>query len=197
MAAFKLLKATFLDVNYENSLLTYTLYALYFGLVAVQTNLAPPKKVKSGMIQSSLVQASVAAMQNPMGCNSKGDNGHYPLPRLSVSSRSTSVVASMDTTGDLSALHSVMKWKTVVAVFVVVVAFLVGGGLTFRALEQPFKSNQMDSITLEKALFLRRHPCVTPAELEALIKVSVAGGVCECVHLCVCVWVNGEWHDEW
>uniref|UniRef100_A0A673YYA1 Potassium channel, subfamily K, member 10b n=1 Tax=Salmo trutta TaxID=8032 RepID=A0A673YYA1_SALTR len=172
MTAFKLLKATFLDVNYENCLLTYTLYALYFGLVAVQTNLAPPKKVKSGMIQSSLVQASVAAMQNPMGCNSKGDNGHCPLPRLSVSSRSTSVVASMVTTGDLSA-HSVMKWKTVVAVFVVVVAFLVGGGLAFRALEQPFKSNQMDSITLEKALFLQRHPCVTPAELEALIKHAI------------------------
>uniref|UniRef100_A0A4W5N0F1 Potassium channel, subfamily K, member 10b n=1 Tax=Hucho hucho TaxID=62062 RepID=A0A4W5N0F1_9TELE len=110
---------------------------------------------------------------NPMGCNSKGANGHCPLPRLSVSSRSASVVASMDTTGDLSALHSVMKWKTVVAVFVVVVAFLVGGGLAFRALEQPFESNQKDSITLEKALFLRRHPCVTPTELEALIKHAI------------------------
>uniref|UniRef100_A0A8C7HK22 Potassium channel, subfamily K, member 10b n=2 Tax=Oncorhynchus kisutch TaxID=8019 RepID=A0A8C7HK22_ONCKI len=149
MTTFKLLKATFSDVNYENRLLTYTLYALYFGLVGVQTNLAPPKKVQSGMIQSSLVQASVAAI----------------------------VVASMDTTGDLSALHSVMKWKTVVAVFVVVVAFLVGGGLAFRALEQPFESKQKDSITLEKTLFLQRHPCVTPPELEALIKVSVADAV--------------------
>ncbi|KAK6304583.1 hypothetical protein J4Q44_G00251690 [Coregonus suidteri] len=125
------------------------------------------------MIQSSLVQASVAAMQNPMGCYPKGTNGHCPLPRLSVSSRSASVVASMDTTGDLSALHSVMKWKTVVAVFVVVVAFLVGGGLAFRAMEQPFESNQKDSITLEKASFLRRHPCVTPTELEALIKHAI------------------------
>ncbi|XP_035607870.1 potassium channel subfamily K member 10-like isoform X1 [Oncorhynchus keta] len=141
--------------------------------VGVQTNLAPPKKVQSGMIQSSLVHASVAAMQNPMGCNSKGANSHSPLPRLSVSSRSASVVASMDTTGDLSAHHSVMKWKTVVAVFVVVVAFLVVGGLAFRALEQPFESNQKDSITLEKTLFLRRHPCVTPPELEALIKHAI------------------------
>ncbi|XP_029543706.1 potassium channel subfamily K member 10-like isoform X1 [Oncorhynchus nerka] len=141
--------------------------------VAVQTNLVPPKKVQSGMVQSSPVQASVAAMQNPMGCDPKGANGHCPLPRLSVSSRSASVVASMDTTGDLLALHSVMKWKTVVAVFVVVVAYLVGGGLAFRALEQPFESNQKDSITLEKALFLQRHRCVMPAELEALIKHSI------------------------
>uniref|UniRef100_A0A8C7MIT0 Potassium channel, subfamily K, member 10b n=1 Tax=Oncorhynchus kisutch TaxID=8019 RepID=A0A8C7MIT0_ONCKI len=71
-----------------------------------------------------------------------------------------------------------MKWKTVVAVFVVVVAFLVGGGLAFRALEQPFESKQKDSITLEKTLFLQRHPCVTPPELEALIKVNaVSTGV--------------------
>ena len=140
--------------------------------VTVQTNLEPPNKVQSEMIQSSLVQASVAAMHNPMGCDFKA-NGHCPLPRLSISSRSASVVASMDASTDgLAALHSVMKWKTVVAVFVVVVFYLVAGGLAFQALEKPFESNQKDSITLEKASFLLRHRCVTPAELEALIKVS-------------------------
>ncbi|XP_061896814.1 potassium channel subfamily K member 10-like [Entelurus aequoreus] len=143
--------------------------------VAVQTNLAPPKKAQSGMVKSSLVQASVATMQNPMGCEPKA-NGHCALPRLSISSRSASVVASMDASCDgstgLAALHSVMKWKTVLAVFVVVVLYLVCGGLAFRALEQPFESDQKTSITMEKASFLARHPCVTPDELEALIKVS-------------------------
>ncbi|KAM4625853.1 potassium channel subfamily K member 10b [Polymixia lowei] len=142
--------------------------------VAIQTNLAPPKKVQPGMVKSSLVQASVTAMQNPTGCDVKA-NGHCPLPRLSISSRSASVVASMDAgyDGSLAALHSVMKWKTVVAVFVVVVFYLVCGGLAFRALEQPFESNQKTSITMEKASFLQRHPCVTPDELEALIKHAI------------------------
>ncbi|XP_067239532.1 potassium channel subfamily K member 10a [Chanodichthys erythropterus] len=131
--------------------------------VPVQTNLVPPKKVQSGMLQSSLVQASVATMQNPMGCT---------LPRLSVS-RPASMVASMEAVADGSALLTVMKWKTVLAVFVVVVAYLVAGGLVFRALEQPFESNQKDTITFKKATFLQKHPCVTPDELEELIKHSV------------------------
>ncbi|XP_051729954.1 potassium channel subfamily K member 10a isoform X2 [Ctenopharyngodon idella] len=131
--------------------------------VPVQTNLVPPKKVQPGMLQSSLVQASVATMQNPMGCT---------LPRLSVS-RPASMVASMEAVADGSALLTVMKWKTVLAVFVVVVAYLVAGGLVFRAMEQPFESNQKDTITLKKAAFLQKHPCVTPDELEELIKHSV------------------------
>lgn len=114
------------------------------------------------MLQSSLVQASVATMQNPMGCS---------LPRLSVS-RPASMVASMEAGADGSALLTVMKWKTVLAVFVVVVIYLVAGGLAFRALEQPFERNQKDTITAEKATFLQKHPCVTPDELEILIKVT-------------------------
>ncbi|XP_023663491.1 potassium channel subfamily K member 10 [Paramormyrops kingsleyae] len=138
--------------------------------VPVQTNVTP-KKVKSGMLQSSLVQASVATMQNPMGCEVK-PHRHCSLPRLSVSSRSgMAVVASMDSDG--STLHTVMKWKTVLAVFVVVVVYLVVGGLVFRALEQPFESNQKDTITQEKSVFLQKHPCVTPDELEALIQHSI------------------------
>lgn len=133
-----------------------------FPTVEVQTNLMPPKKVQPGMLQSSLVQASVATMQNPMGCS---------LPRLSVS-RPASMVASMEAGADGSALMSVMKWKTVLAVFVVVVIYLVAGGLAFRAFEQPFERNQKVTITTEKAAFLQKHPCVTPDELEILIKVS-------------------------
>ena len=107
------------------------------------------------MAKSTLVQASVATMQNPMGVDPKA-NGHCPLPRLSISSRSASVVASMDAScdGTFAVLHTVMKWKTVLAVFIVVVLYLVCGGLAFRALEQPFESNQKTSITFEKASFL-------------------------------------------
>ncbi|MCI4382509.1 hypothetical protein PGIGA_G00015870 [Pangasianodon gigas] len=140
--------------------------------VVVQTNLAHPKKPQPGVVQSSLVQASVAAMQNPMGCEAKA-NEHCPLPRLSISSRSASIVTSMDAVADGSYLHSVMKWKTVLAVFVVVVLYLVGGGLVFQALEQPFESDQKNTITQEKALFLQGNPCVSPSELEALIKHSI------------------------
>uniref|UniRef100_A0A667YXU5 Potassium channel, subfamily K, member 10b n=1 Tax=Myripristis murdjan TaxID=586833 RepID=A0A667YXU5_9TELE len=145
-----------------------------FFPVAVQTNLAPPKKAQSGLAKSSLVQASVATMQNPVGCDLKA-NGHCPLPRLSISSRSASVVASMDAScdGSAAALHSVMKWKTVLAVFVVVLLYLVCGGLAFWALEQPFETDQKTSITMEKASFLERHPCVTSEELEALIKHTI------------------------
>ncbi|XP_022070480.1 potassium channel subfamily K member 10b isoform X1 [Acanthochromis polyacanthus] len=142
--------------------------------VAVQTNLVPPKKAQPGVVKSSLVQASVATMQNPMGCDPKA-NGHCPLPRLSISSRSASMVASMDASfdGSTTVLHSVMKWKTVVAVFVVVVLYLVCGGLAFRALEQPFESSQKTSITLEKAKFLERYPCVIPLELDAIIEHAI------------------------
>ncbi|XP_029981953.1 potassium channel subfamily K member 10b isoform X2 [Sphaeramia orbicularis] len=142
--------------------------------MAVQTNLVPPKKSQPGMVKSSLVQASVATMQNPMGCDPKA-NGHCPLPRLSISSRSASVVASMDTScdGAASALHSVMKWKTVLAVFIVVLLYLICGGLTFEALEQWYEKKLKDSIALEKTTFLEKHPCVTSDDLEALIKHAV------------------------
>ncbi|KAI4905464.1 hypothetical protein NFI96_028091 [Prochilodus magdalenae] len=131
-----------------------------------------PKKTQPGAAQATLVQASVTAIQNPVCCEQKGSD-HCPLPRLSISSRSASIVPNMDTGVDGSALHSVMKWKTVLAVFVVVVVYLVVGGLAFQALEQPFESDQKNTITQEKALFLQRNPCVLPNELEALIEHAV------------------------
>lgn len=110
----------------------------------------------------------------PPVCQPKGaTNGHYPAPRLSISSRAT-VVARMEGAPQ-GGLRTVMKWKTVVAIFVVVVVYLVTGGLVFRALEQPFESSQKNTIALEKAEFLRDHVCVSPQELETLIQVSRAG----------------------
>lgn len=73
-------------------------------------------------------------------------------------------------------LQTVMKWKTVVAIFVVVVVYLVTGGLVFRALEQPFESSQKNTIAMEKAEFLRDHVCVSPQELETLIQVRWGRG---------------------
>lgn len=133
--------------------------------MAVQTNLVPPKKMQPGMLQSSLVHASVATMQNPMGC---------ALPRLSVASRPATMVTSMEVVADGSAPFTIMKLKTVMAVFVVVVAYLVAGGLVFQALEQPFENNQKITITAEKAAFLQKHPCVSPDDLEAIIKVRTS-----------------------
>uniref|UniRef100_A0A452TLF7 Potassium two pore domain channel subfamily K member 10 n=1 Tax=Ursus maritimus TaxID=29073 RepID=A0A452TLF7_URSMA len=105
----------------------------------------------------------------PPVCQPKGAaNGHYAAPRLSISSRAT-VVARMEGASQ-GGLQTVMKWKTVVAIFVVVVVYLVTGGLVFRALEQPFESSQKNTIALEKAEFLRDHICVSPQELETLIQ---------------------------
>lgn len=151
--------------RHETAVCHADVMCLSFVSVEVQTNLVPPKKVQPGMLQSSLVQASVATMQNPMGCS---------LPRLSVSCRPPSVVASMEAVADGSAPFTMMKLKTVLAVFVVVVAYLVAGGLVFQALEQPFENNQKITITAEKAAFLQKHPCVSSDELEAIIKVREA-----------------------
>lgn len=68
--------------------------------------------------------------------------------------------------------HKVMDWRAVVAIFFVVVVYLVAGGLVFRALEQPFESRQKNAIASEKAVFLQEHVCVTELELETLIQVG-------------------------
>ncbi|XP_053545394.1 potassium channel subfamily K member 10 [Bombina bombina] len=90
---------------------------------------------------------------------------------MSICSRAT-VVSTMDNTSS-GGLRSVMKWKTVLAIFVVVVVYLVSGGLVFRALEQPFESNQKNTIAQEKADFLRDHPCVTQRDLDDLLQKAI------------------------
>lgn len=107
----------------------------------------------------------------PSACDPETDKPpeHHSAPRLSISSPRTAVIASMETPSQ--GLQTVMKWKTVVAIFVVVVAYLVTGGLVFRALEQPEESRQKIRIASDKAEFLQEHTCVSLEELEALIKV--------------------------
>ncbi|XP_067847969.1 potassium channel subfamily K member 10-like [Heptranchias perlo] len=111
----------------------------------------------------------VAVQSTVQACDPK-TNGHYPVSRLSISSRTT-VVASMDSGPQTS--PTVMKWKTVLAIFVVVVVYLVVGGTVFRALEKPFESKQKTKIAAEKSNFLRNHPCVSPGELDALIEHAI------------------------
>lgn len=113
-------------------------------------------------------KVAVPAAAPPVCQPKSATNGHHPVPRLSISSRAT-VVARMEGASQ-GGLQTVMKWKTVVAIFVVVVVYLVTGGLVFRALEQPFESSQKNTIALEKAEFLRDHICVSPQELETLIQ---------------------------
>ncbi|XP_069884511.1 potassium channel subfamily K member 10 isoform X1 [Dipodomys merriami] len=114
-------------------------------------------------------KVAVPAAVPPVCQPKSAANGHHPAaPRLSISSRAT-VVARMEGASQ-GGLQTVMKWKTVVAIFVVVVVYLVTGGLVFRALEKPFESSQKNTIALEKAEFLRDHICVSPQELETLIQ---------------------------
>ncbi|XP_040831135.1 potassium channel subfamily K member 10 isoform X1 [Ochotona curzoniae] len=113
-------------------------------------------------------KVAVPAAAPPVCQPKSATNGHPVAPRLSISSRAT-VVARMEGASQ-GGLQTVMKWKTVVAIFVVVVVYLVTGGLVFRALEQPFESSQKNTIALEKAEFLRDHICVSPQELETLIQ---------------------------
>lgn len=65
-----------------------------------------------------------------------------------------------------------MKWKTVVAIFLLVVLYLIIGATVFKALEQPQESSQKYLIIQEKINFLSRHACVNASELEDLVKVQ-------------------------
>ncbi|XP_075921251.1 potassium channel subfamily K member 10-like isoform X3 [Petromyzon marinus] len=97
-------------------------------------------------------------------------------PRLSIDSRVTVLTAGEDAADGGRLGGSVMKRKTVLAVFLVVLAYLVLGGVLFRALEQPFESSQQSTVAAAKATFLSRHGCVPPHELEQIsdaIKVGV------------------------
>lgn len=92
---------------------------------------------------------------------------HNTKPRLSFSSKPI-VFNSGD---DCDTLTTVMKWKTVVAIFLLVVLYLIIGATVFKALEQPQESSQKYLIVKEKINFLSRHACVNTSELEDLVKV--------------------------
>ncbi|CAL8312895.1 unnamed protein product [Lota lota] len=67
-----------------------------------------------------------------------------------------------------------MRWKTVSAIFFLVVLYLIVGATVFRALEQPHESSQKLAILAEKLDFLALHACVNSSELEDLVKQVVS-----------------------
>ncbi|KAF7211735.1 potassium channel subfamily K member 2-like [Nothobranchius furzeri] len=69
---------------------------------------------------------------------------------------------------------TVMKRKTVTAIFLLVVLYLVIGAAVFRSLEQPHESAQRLAILSQKLEFLSRHPCVNQSQLEELVKQVVS-----------------------
>jgi len=64
-----------------------------------------------------------------------------------------------------------MKRKTVLAVFTLVLVYLVLGGVVFWALEKPLESRLQLTVVSSKVAFLNRHTCVASDELEQLIHV--------------------------
>uniref|UniRef100_A0A3Q3NDL6 Potassium two pore domain channel subfamily K member 2 n=1 Tax=Mastacembelus armatus TaxID=205130 RepID=A0A3Q3NDL6_9TELE len=67
-----------------------------------------------------------------------------------------------------------MRWKTVLAIFFLVVLYLIIGATVFKALEQPHESSQKLAILAEKLEFLAMHACVNSSELEDLVKQVVS-----------------------
>ena len=96
--------------------------------------------------------------------------GSTPLPRLSVDSRFTALTTGEDL-GSMAEGGSVMKRKTVLAVFTLVLVYLVLGGVVFWALEKPLESRLQLTVVSSKVAFLNRHTCVASDELEQLIHV--------------------------
>ncbi|KAM4633214.1 potassium channel subfamily K member 2b [Polymixia lowei] len=96
---------------------------------------------------------------------------HNSKPRLSFSAKPV-VLNSPDDEYDTRI--TVMRWKTVSAIFFLVVLYLIIGATVFQALEQPHESSQKLAILAEKLDFLTVHSCVNSSELEDLVKQVVS-----------------------
>ncbi|KAJ7990969.1 hypothetical protein DPEC_G00292380 [Dallia pectoralis] len=91
-------------------------------------------------------------------------------PRLSFSTKSI----TLSSREECQAIATVMKWKTVSAIFFLVVLYLVVGAAVFKALEQPHESAQRLAILTQKLEFLSAHSCVNHSQLEELVKQVVS-----------------------
>ncbi|KAJ0002208.1 hypothetical protein NQD34_002004, partial [Periophthalmus magnuspinnatus] len=94
---------------------------------------------------------------------------HNSKPRLSFSTKPITLTVREES----EVVATVMKWKTVTAIFVLVVLYLVMGAAVFKALEQPHESAQRVAILTQKLEFLSKHQCVNHSELEELVKQIV------------------------
>ncbi|KAG8001461.1 Potassium channel subfamily K member 2, partial [Nibea albiflora] len=91
---------------------------------------------------------------------------HNTKPRLSFSTKPITLTPREES----EVATTVMKWKTVTAIFLLVVLYLVMGAAVFRALEQPHESAQRLAILSQKLEFLSRHSCVNQSQMEELVK---------------------------
>ncbi|XP_034053680.1 potassium channel subfamily K member 2-like isoform X2 [Gymnodraco acuticeps] len=96
---------------------------------------------------------------------------HNCKPRLSFSIQPVVLYTPED---ECETRTTVMRWKTVSAIFFMVVLYLIIGATVFRALEQPHESSQKLAILAEKLNFLAMHACVNSSELEDLVKQVVS-----------------------
>lgn len=94
---------------------------------------------------------------------------HNSKPRLSFSAKPVVLNTPED---ECDTRMTVMRWKTVSAIFFLVVLYLIIGATVFRALEQPQENLQKLAILEEKLKFLATHACVNTSELEDLVKVG-------------------------
>uniref|UniRef100_A0A3Q4BL05 Potassium channel domain-containing protein n=1 Tax=Mola mola TaxID=94237 RepID=A0A3Q4BL05_MOLML len=97
---------------------------------------------------------------------------HNSKPRLSFSTKP--VVLNTPDEDECDTRTTVMRWKTVSAIFFLVVLYLIIGATVFSTLEQPHESSQKLAILAEKLDFLAMHACVNSSELEALVKQVVS-----------------------
>uniref|UniRef100_A0A8C4ZVP3 Potassium channel domain-containing protein n=1 Tax=Gadus morhua TaxID=8049 RepID=A0A8C4ZVP3_GADMO len=97
---------------------------------------------------------------------------HNAKPRLSFSAHPLVLTPPVDEYDEVRT--AVMRWKTVSAIFFLVVLYLIVGATVFRALEQPHESSQKLAILAEKLEFLDLHACVNSSELEDLVKQVVS-----------------------
>uniref|UniRef100_A0A667WSU8 Potassium two pore domain channel subfamily K member 2 n=1 Tax=Myripristis murdjan TaxID=586833 RepID=A0A667WSU8_9TELE len=95
---------------------------------------------------------------------------HNTKPRLSFSTKPI----TLNPREESEVVATVMKWKTVSAIFLLVVLYLVMGAAVFRSLEQPHESAQRLAILSQKLEFLSRHSCVNQSQLEELVKQVVS-----------------------
>ncbi|XP_053305751.1 potassium channel subfamily K member 4-like [Spea bombifrons] len=64
---------------------------------------------------------------------------------------------------------NVMKKKTVVALFGVVLGYLVTGAVVFQMLEQPYESMQQDRLSEHRKAFLEMHTCIQEVNLDDFV----------------------------
>ncbi|KAM9826468.1 potassium channel subfamily K member 2 isoform 1-T1 [Syngnathus typhle] len=95
---------------------------------------------------------------------------HNTKPRLSFSTKSITLTPREES----EVVATVMKRKTVTAIFLLIVFYLVMGAAVFRSLEQPHESAQRLAILTQKLDFLAKHPCVNHSQLEDLVKQVVS-----------------------